>query len=263
MALVRTRSAQRNLARTIAGVVAQARHVATALTALPASAFSTPTRLDDWDLRLLTGHLLAVQDITTRFLAEETQSRPANLVTVVRSVRARQAEIDELTRGVSGRDPGPRLAQQLRRNVGELASWEDRTIPEVLEGSPPMRALDFLRLTAVEWIVHADDIAHAIGEEIPLERQAMADAVRCMAETLAQANPGGSIEVRVPPFSAVQCGAAGDPTHTRGTPPNVVECEPIVFLRLATGRVRFAETIGHGLSASGSRADISAFLPVL
>jgi Bacterial SCP ortholog len=63
----------------------------------------------------------------------------------------------------------------------------------------------------------------------------------------------------------VQC-AIGDPgpTHTRGTPPNVVETDPLTFLRLATGRVDWADVVAAGtVRASGLRANLSTVLPVL
>ncbi len=65
------------------------------------------------------------------------------------------------------------------------------------------------------------------------ERSALAEAVRLTARTLAATAPGASVEVRVPPFVAVQC--ISGPKHTRGNPPNVVETDPRTWLLLATG----------------------------
>src|SRR5512142_766298 len=65
------------------------------------------------------------------------------------------------------------------------------------------------------------------------ERSTLAEAVRLTARTLAASAPGASVEVRVPPFVAVQC--ISGPRHTRGNPPNVVEADPRTWLRLATG----------------------------
>ena len=64
--------------------------------------------------------------------------------------------------------------------------------------------------------------------------------------------PGRSVEVRVPPFTAVQC--IEGPRHTRGTPPNVIETDPLTFLRLATGRLAWSErwpTARSGPAATG------------
>ena len=66
----------------------------------------------------------------------------------------------------------------------------------------------------------------------------------------------------MPPFTAVQC--IEGPRHTRGTPPNVVETDPLTFLRLATGRLAWAEALANGsVRASGNRADLSEQLPLL
>src|SRR6202047_1407845 len=64
-------------------------------------------------------------------------------------------------------------------------------------------------------------------------RDALAAAVRLTARTLAAAAPGASVEVRIPPFVAVQC--ISGPQHRRGTPPNVVETDPRTWLRLGGG----------------------------
>ena len=93
------------------------------------------------------------------------------------------------------------------------------------------------------------------------DRTSMATAVRWTLQRLAEDVPGNSVEVRVPPFAAVQ--AVPGPRHTRGTPPNVVETDPATWLALATGRLRWDDPdTARRVSASGSRADLAAFLPV-
>ncbi|MFI6324275.1 sterol carrier family protein [Nonomuraea sp. NPDC050556] len=93
------------------------------------------------------------------------------------------------------------------------------------------------------------------------EREAARFAVRYLLDKLATAAPGRTVEVRVPPYAAVQ--AIAGPRHTRGTPPNVVEMDGRTWLELATGRVSWAEAMAKGaVLASGARADISDFLPV-
>jgi hypothetical protein len=95
------------------------------------------------------------------------------------------------------------------------------------------------------------------------ERAAIAAAVRLTARTLAGLAPGASVEVRIPPFVAVQC--ISGPRHTRGTPPNVVEADPRTWLRLATGLLTVDEASHRGaLRLSGSRAAaVAAWLPVV
>ncbi len=87
-------------------------------------------------------------------------------------------------------------------------------------------------------------------------------AVRYTLQCLAERAPGRSVEVRVPPFGAVQ--AVEGPGHTRGTPPNVVETDAATWLALATGAETWAEAVGRGaVRASGVRADVSAWLPLV
>ncbi|OLR90871.1 sterol carrier family protein [Actinokineospora bangkokensis] len=99
------------------------------------------------------------------------------------------------------------------------------------------------------------------GAEQP-PRPALAAAVRASLRTLEQDVPGHTVEVRVPPFAAVQCVAG--PRHTRGTPPNVVEMDPRTWLDLATGRTTWDDAVAAGrVSASGSRAHLGEHLPLL
>ena len=94
-----------------------------------------------------------------------------------------------------------------------------------------------------------------------IDRNQLALAVRYLLQHFAEANPGHAVEVRVPPFGAVQ--AVEGPRHTRGTPANVVELAPLEWVQLATGRVSWAALAEEAkLSASGVRSDISELLPL-
>ena len=93
-------------------------------------------------------------------------------------------------------------------------------------------------------------------------REALRCATRYLLDLLAAAAPGRAVEVRVPPYAAVQC--VGGPRHTRGTPANVVETDPVTWIRLAAGLVSRGEAVSEGLvHASGVRADLTEYLPVL
>ncbi|MFG1945621.1 sterol carrier family protein [Nonomuraea sp. NPDC048826] len=93
------------------------------------------------------------------------------------------------------------------------------------------------------------------------ERAAARFAVRHLLDRLATIAPGRTVEVRVPPYAAVQ--AVAGPRHTRGTPPNVVETDPRTWIDLATGRLTWSEALAQGtISASGARADLSDHLPL-
>ena len=93
-------------------------------------------------------------------------------------------------------------------------------------------------------------------------RDIRALAVRYTLQLLAELAPGNTLEVRVPPFGAVQC--IEGPRHTRGTPPNVIETDAATWMALATGELSWAEALGSGtVHASGQRADLSEQLPLL
>jgi hypothetical protein len=86
-------------------------------------------------------------------------------------------------------------------------------------------------------------------------------AVRYLLQVLADAAPGNSVEVRVPPYGAVQ--AIEGPRHTRGTPPNVVELDPETWVALAIGALSWSDAVGAGrVAASGVRADLDDVLPL-
>jgi hypothetical protein len=93
------------------------------------------------------------------------------------------------------------------------------------------------------------------------DREATATAVRYLLQVLSRDAEGNSVEVRVPPHGAVQ--AVAGPNHTRGTPANVIEMDAETWIALATGTRQWGEVLESGaLSASGSRADLSEYLPL-
>ena len=97
------------------------------------------------------------------------------------------------------------------------------------------------------------------GQEPP--QAALREAARYLLQVLERDAPGRSVEVRVVPVAAVQCVAG--PRHTRGTPPNVIETDPLTWFLLATGRLDWADALRSGaVKASGARADLSAYLPL-
>jgi len=93
------------------------------------------------------------------------------------------------------------------------------------------------------------------------EKTTLSEAVRELLRELSQRVPGRSVEVRVPPFGAVQC--IPGPRHTRGTPPNVVEMDAVTWVKVATGGTTWDEAIGAGvIHVSGVRANLSEYLPL-
>jgi len=90
--------------------------------------------------------------------------------------------------------------------------------------------------------------------------QVLEEVKQTLAALVAR-SPGRAIEVRVPPYAAVQCGSG--PTHTRGTPANVIEMNAETWLALAKGERTWADAMADGLiNASGARADLTELLPI-
>ncbi len=102
-------------------------------------------------------------------------------------------------------------------------------------------------------------LAAALGGEP--SKPELALAVRYTLQLLTERAPGHTVEVRVPPFGAVQC--VEGPRHTRGTPPNVIETDPVSWLQLASGRASWADALASGrVHASGTRANLDGLLPL-
>ena len=99
----------------------------------------------------------------------------------------------------------------------------------------------------------------ASGTAVP--RTTLATAVRYALEEVTARAPGNSVEVRVPPFGVTQC--VEGPRHTRGTPPNVIECDAATWLSMVSGHLSWADAVESGkVAASGLRADLSGLLPL-
>ena len=94
--------------------------------------------------------------------------------------------------------------------------------------------------------------ATSAAAEVP--RSVIATAVRYSLEEVTARAPGNSVEVRVPPFGVTQC--VEGPRHTRGTPPNVIECDAATWLEMVTGEVELGGRRGRldGWLQSGLRA---------
>jgi hypothetical protein len=106
-----------------------------------------------------------------------------------------------------------------------------------------------------------EHVAAGLRRGVTPDRVALRLTVRALADQLAVTYPGRSVEVRIPPFAAVQC--VEGPRHTRGTPPNVVETDPATFVALACGFEDWDVAVREGrVRASGERADLRPFLPL-
>lgn len=235
------------------------------LAALPDDEFQRPSALADWDVRTLVGHILLVHVGLLRALDRPADDRPAPPHEFVKRYRRDVEIIARSTREMTAE----RSAQELRAKLVEAASLIETKLrgplPRLVDTPRGVTTVaDFLKTRLIEIVVHCDDLSRSFPEREPvaLQRAALAAVTRVLAEILAAQSPGRTVEVRVPPFVAVQ--AIDGPRHTRGTPPNVVETDPVTWLRVATGRVEFGDALAAGnASASGSRADLTRYLPVL
>ncbi len=116
-------------------------------------------------------------------------------------------------------------------------------------------------LAAWQAAVGQDTAGQEAGPGTSPSRAVLATAVRYSLEELTARAPGNSVEVRVPPFGVTQC--VEGPRHTRGTPPNVIECDAATWLAMVTGRLAWSAAVDAGrVAASGLRADLSELLPL-
>lgn len=264
MSPARKRTRTYDPARTRTAVLTQFGHVRQAVRALDERQLALPTRLGDWTVRDLLAHLaLAVASIG-RALEREEPAKPELALPDYPSVTAaRAAAVAESARDLARATPDldalyARTEEDLARH---LATASPARVLAVRAGA--MTLTDHLVTRTVELVVHTDDLNAAVpGLEVPCDRQAVAAATRFLADVLAARAPGGSTEVRIPPYAVVQC--VEGPRHTRGTPPNVVETDPLTWLRLATGRLAWKDAVADAsVRASGERADLEGLLPLM
>ncbi|MFI0718372.1 sterol carrier family protein [Streptomyces sp. NPDC021224] len=252
--------------RTWGALLAQSGNVRDAVRGLGAEQYARPSGLPGWDVRLLVAHIVRQIDVLGVLLGEPEPvggRRLTGLDAWTQATEPIAAQLDAGTKETAGAmgDPVAAIEAAVERlpSLRAEALRPGRLLPEPFGG---MRALDFTVTRLVELVVHTDDLARATGAEPVLDRQALAATVRVLADGLAAKAPGNAVEVRVPPFVAVQC--VEGPRHTRGTPPNVVETDPLTWVRLATGRTEWAAAVEDAaVSASGERADLAAYLPVM
>ncbi|MFH9013031.1 sterol carrier family protein [Streptomyces sp. NPDC017943] len=258
----RTRS--HDPARIRAAVLGQFDNVRQAVRSLTPEQLALPTRLGGWSVRELAAHVTMAVDTVSRNLDREPPARAElGLLDWPAATAHRAADIDDATRQLAAAhaDLDALYAASAERLARKLADAPGSRVLATRTGA--MTLDDYLVTRTVELVVHTDDLNAAVpGLGIPVERQALAACTRLLADALAAKAPGGSTEVRVPPFAVVQCVAG--PRHTRGTPPNVVETDPLTWIRLATGRLDWAEALKDAqVSASGERADLAPHLPLL
>lgn len=213
-----------------------------------------PTPLPDWSVTHLVLHL--AQTLRTIADAEPAGAAPMNVGEYLSQLPAAAAQIKE--RELANTDNPLRAYREQLARIQGIAQTATVQAPR-----GPLRLGDFLATRALEFAVHADDLARALPTNPPpAKRGATAIAVRLLADLLATKAPGRSVEVRIPPYAAVQC--VPGPRHTRGTPPTVIETDPVTWLRLGTGRLGWTDALAGGtVNASGERSDLSVYLPLV
>lgn len=244
----------------------QARLVAW-LEACPADGWEQPSRLPGWTVRELALHVV----VTSRVVVDAVAAGPATCspLTVREYIGGYATAAAAIAQ--RGRDRARDLGSaeliataQLAREEFEQALRDISDDPVLAARRGAIKLSDLVATRVLEAVVHSLDLtASVVGSEgVAVERSAVAMTCRILAAALVEVAPGRSVELRVPPYTAVQCVAG--PRHTRGTPPNVVEIDPVTWIELATGRISWeAAADGGQLRASGERADLSAYLPVL
>jgi uncharacterized protein (TIGR03083 family) len=248
--------------KTRAAVLAQFGLVREVVEGLSEEQLARPSGLGEWSVRELAAHLSMAVGSVVRSLGEPAPgAAEVGLLDWPFATERHAGRIADDTRAVAASAPVAELYGQVADDIAEVlpGAEGDRVVPTRVGA---MRLADFLVTRTVELVVHSDDLARATGVEVPFDRQALAACTRLLADALAVKAPGASTEVRIPPFAVVQC--IEGPRHTRGTPPNVVETDPLTWVRLATGRTQWADAMENAqVRASGGRADLVGVLPIL
>jgi uncharacterized protein (TIGR03083 family) len=232
---------------------------------LPRTEYAVPSVLDGWTVGDLVGHL------SRTLLLFETLGPAGAAVTPLTIggyVAAYAGVADEIRAGavdtaaeIAG-DPLGALDRGWATRRPLVGALQPGSVMAAMRG--PIRSGDLVATRVIECVVHADDLSQSLPDREPvaLDTGALALVVRALLGVLAERYPGNAVEVRVPPFGVVQC--IEGPRHTRGTPPNVVETPALTWVRLAGGRLAWAEGVHAGdVRASGERADLAGNLPLL
>lgn len=245
-------------------VLTQFGHVRQAVCTLTEEQLALPTRLEGWSVRDLAAHVTMAAETVSRNLDRDEPVKPElALLDWPFATATRAGDIADGTRDLAAANPDldTLYARTEERLTQKLADAPGDRLLAARTGA--MTLADYLVTRTVELVVHTDDLNAAVpGLDIPYDRQALAACTRLLADALAARAPGGSTEVRIPPYAVVQC--VEGPRHTRGTPPNVVETDPLTWIRLATGRLAWGDAVADAkVSASGERADLGGLLPLM
>lgn len=217
-------------------------------------------------VRGLVGEVLMGATDLVQTLPRSTAARAVGFSALVQSERSVSAHQHQLMRSLLDDEPDHRLAQQVDALYGEITYLLSRELPESID-TPygAARTSDYLRLASMGLVRLSDALAQALPW-VPMELvpACVNEAARGFATLVGEAHPGRNVELRVPPAAAVQVGdGIGRSTHRRGTPPTVVECSPLVFVRLCVGTLTWEDALRtFAVSASGAHADLGHVFPI-
>lgn len=233
--------------------------VVRAVDAIPDERFVDASVLPGWRVAELVAHLGVMFGTIPNTARRTTADKPRTIADYIAGYPAAAEEIRQRDVEVARRSPGA-LKEMVRAGFEAATQAEGRGT--VVGGRGPIRWEDYLVTRVIELVVHTDDLNRSLGTGAEITRPALKVTVSTLAKALAERVPGRSVELRVPPYAAVQC--VEGPRHTRGTPPNVVETDALTWVRLAAGRMGWDEAVDAArVRASGGRADLSEWLPLM
>jgi uncharacterized protein (TIGR03083 family) len=214
-----------------------------------------PSTLPGWRVADLVAHLVGMLQAIPDMARRTTPDKPITVARYLAAYAPSAAEIEDRDRRAA--EAGPEALRNRARTAFEAAA-QTAGGGTIAAARGPIRWDDYLTTRVIELVVHTDDL----DPTVELVRPAVKVTVSALAKALAEKAPGRSVELRVPPYAAVQC--VEGPRHTRGTPPNVVEMDALTWVRLAAGRLSWAEAVDAAkVRASGGRADLAEWLPLL
>ncbi|HVQ86571.1 MAG TPA: sterol carrier family protein [Actinomycetes bacterium] len=238
--------------------------------AIEPATWQSESIITGWRVGDLVAHFALVAKTITDAATQPTYEPPLSLADYLAQYELASEDIDHRTREVGASTQTQALAIVARNGNQAAESLEallESNDSVVAARRGPVRWSDFVTTRVIELVVHADDLERSLAPQNAVaagsfhSRRAVQLTVRALCEVLAERAPGHSVEVRVPPFAAVQCVAG--PRHTRGTPGAVVEMDSSTFLRLASGRLEWSSAVTSGqVRASGQRTELAEHFPL-
>lgn len=247
----------------LAGARAQFALLAETVAALPDDAFAKPTRLEGWNVAALVAHIARNAVTVAGRIERGTTDKPErDVLDYLSGMRELATEAGTRAAELGAAKKPAELREDVAVGAAALEAVDSPFTLTIPGYNGTLSLGDFLVTRCVEGVVHGLDLRHATGVPDKQDPTALKVAIRILAALVERAVPGKAVEVRVPGHVAFQC--ISGPKHTRGTPGNVVECDPLAFVEVASGRCTWDAAVAHGsIRGSGGRADLSEWLPVI